>query len=248
LYKFIIVIVDTTKEKPHNSASRRKPMEKQHIATLTLNIDAGELRAIVSSGRLLQFAEIAATQAAEQIPAQIVHNVAEGALHADGLKAGVSVSLGFARAVADEGDDAFLTVGPHGGPPVHGGSTPSGPRPNPFANLSMTIEHEALRQVVTSGRLLEFSDTAASDAATQIFSQIVQHVAEGAMRAESLVGGVSVKAEYQWVTEDGEPGFGNGRTPIHIPIGPPQWGVNMAKFEATGLRKAAGASGGASAR
>ena len=224
-------------------------MEKQHIATLTLNIDANELRAIVSSGRLLQFAEVAATQAAEQIPAQIVHGVAEGALRADGLKAGVSVSLGFARAVADEGDDAFLTVGPHVGPHGPGGVTPGGPRPNPFANLSMSIDQEALRRVISSGRLLEFSDTAASDAGTQIFSQIVQHVTEGAMRAEGITGGVSVKAEYQWVTEDGEPGFGNSRgKPIPKPKGGVRWAVNTATFEAMGLRKAAGATGGASAR
>jgi hypothetical protein len=77
-----------------------------------------------------------------------------------------------------------------------------------IATLKLTVDPKALHEIITSGRLLEFANTAAAQAATQISAQLVQQVAEGALRKESLTGGMSVDVTYRSVLVDGEPGFG----------------------------------------
>ena len=77
-----------------------------------------------------------------------------------------------------------------------------------IATLKLTVDPDALREIISSGRLLEFATTAAAQAATQINAQLVQHVAEGALKQESLKGGLSVEFSYRSVIIDGEPGFG----------------------------------------
>jgi hypothetical protein len=76
------------------------------------------------------------------------------------------------------------------------------------ASLSLQVNSEALRSIISSGRLLEFADTVAAQAAAQISAQLVQHVADGALRTDGLREGVSAAISYRLVTGDGEPGFG----------------------------------------
>jgi len=59
------------------------------------------------------------------------------------------------------------------------------------ASLSLNVDPEALRSIISSGPLLEFADTVAAQAAAQISAQLVQHVADGALKADGLRGGVS---------------------------------------------------------
>ena len=51
-----------------------------------------------------------------------------------------------------------------------------------IGNLSLTIQPEALRNAIESGRLLELADTVSREAALQISAQMVQHVAEAALK------------------------------------------------------------------
>ncbi len=79
-----------------------------------------------------------------------------------------------------------------------------------IAKLSLTVEPDALREIISSGRLLEFASTAAAEAAAQINAQLVQRVAEAALKPDGLKSGVSVDVAYRTVMIDGEPGFGTG--------------------------------------
>lgn len=83
---------------------------------------------------------------------------------------------------------------------------------NEIANLTLTIDPAALRSIIESGRLLEFADTVARQAAAQISAQVVQHVAAAALR-QSEIGGVSTQVSYVSVIGDGEPGFGTHPRP-----------------------------------
>jgi len=69
--------------------------DSKQIASLSLHVDPEALRSIISSGRLLEFADTVATQAAAQISAQLVQRVADGALRTDGLKEGVSAAVSY---------------------------------------------------------------------------------------------------------------------------------------------------------
>jgi hypothetical protein len=78
-----------------------------------------------------------------------------------------------------------------------------------IATLKLTVDPAALQEIIHSGRLMEFATTAAAQAAAQINSQLVQRVAEGALKPEATKsGGVSVDFSYRSVVSDGEPGFG----------------------------------------
>src|SRR5262249_52713453 len=61
-----------------------------------------------------------------------------------------------------------------------------------LAQLTLSIDAEALKDVIASGRLLELADTIASEAAAQISAQIVEHVAEAAIQGGLSGGGASV--------------------------------------------------------
>jgi len=104
---------------------------------------------------------------------------------------------------------------------------------NQIANLTLSVNHEALRSVIASGKLLEFTDTVAKQAAAQISSQLVQHVAEARLTPEDLGSSVGASVEYHFVLGDGEPGYGT------VPR-PPHWGVvALDREENAGLRQVA---------
>jgi hypothetical protein len=77
-----------------------------------------------------------------------------------------------------------------------------------IASLKLTVEPEALREIISSGRLLDFANTAAAQASQQITAQLVQQVSEAALKPAGLAGGASVDVSYRLVFVDGEPGFG----------------------------------------
>jgi hypothetical protein len=101
-----------------------------------------------------------------------------------------------------------------------------------IASLSLHVDPEALRSIISSGRLLEFADTVATQAAAQISAQLVQRVADGALRTDGLKEGVSAAVSYRLVTGDGEPGFGT------VPR-PPRFGVGVTQNVQSGLRQMA---------
>lgn len=76
--------------------------------------------------------------------------------------------------------------------------------PKEIGNLSLTIQPAALRNAIESGRLLELADTVSREAALQISAQIVQHVAEAAIKPELAKGGLSASASF--VFEEGDYG------------------------------------------
>jgi hypothetical protein len=104
---------------------------------------------------------------------------------------------------------------------------------NPIANLTFRVEPEALRSIISSGRLLEFADTVAAQAAAQISAQLVQHIAEGALGTKGLESGTGAEVSYILVTGDGEPGFGTSPRP-------PRWIVSsIDNIQSVGLRQLA---------
>ncbi len=94
------------------TANVKTESAKQEIGNLKLNIARDSLRSIIASGRVLELADVMAKEAAAQISAQIVDQIASAALKTDGLKSGVSISASF---IFDGGD--FGTRPPR---PPHG--------------------------------------------------------------------------------------------------------------------------------
>ena len=92
-----------------------------------------------------------------------------------------------------------------------------------IGNLSLTINQEALRNAIESGRLLELADTVSREAALQISAQLVQHVAEAAFKPELLKSGAS--ASVSFVFEEGD--FGT------VPHRPHFGVVNLGSIAAT---------------
>ena len=79
----------------------------KEIGNLTLSISPDTFRAIVASGRLMELADTMAKEAATQISAQIVDQVASAALEGGGLQSGVTANVSF---IFEGGD--FGTVPP----------------------------------------------------------------------------------------------------------------------------------------
>lgn len=63
-----------------------------------------------------------------------------------------------------------------------------------LGQLSYQVSAEALKEIVESGRLLEFANTVAASAASEIHAQIVDQVSRAAVSAGGLQGGISVGA------------------------------------------------------
>jgi hypothetical protein len=84
-----------------------KGITKRHgsLGSLELSIDQGALEKVVKDGRLLEFAATLGREAAAQISAQVVDQLAQAAV--GGAKSGVTVSAAF---IFDGGD--FGTVPP----------------------------------------------------------------------------------------------------------------------------------------
>ena len=87
-------------------------MEKQEVGKFTLTISPEALRTVVGSGRLLELAETLSREAAAQISAQLVEQVAAAALKPDGLKNGASTNVSF---IFDGGDFGTVPPRPHFG-------------------------------------------------------------------------------------------------------------------------------------
>lgn len=85
---------------------------------------------------------------------------------------------------------------------------------NEIGNLTLSIAPEALRAIVASGRVLELADTLAKEAAAQITSQIVGHIASEALRGDGLSSGVA--AGVSFIFDGGDFGTVPPR---------PKWGV-----------------------
>jgi hypothetical protein len=91
-----------------------------------------------------------------------------------------------------------------------------------IATLKLTVDSDALRKIISEGRLMEFSAAVASSTAAQINAELVKHVAEAASaRSEQ---GLAVDIAYRSVVIDGEPGFGTH------PPGPPRPPVVRFEF------------------
>jgi hypothetical protein len=106
-----------------------------------------------------------------------------------------------------------------------------------IASLTLNVDHQALRAIISSGRLLEFADTVAAQAAAQISAQLVQRVAEAALEPKGLESGVSAEVSYRMAVGDGEPGFGTHPRP-------PRFGVvRLEGVQPAGLRQLAAAAG-----
>lgn len=72
-------------------------------------------------------------------------------------------------------------------------------RQREIAKLTLSIEPEALKAVIEQGRLLEFASAAASEAAAQISSQIVDSVA-----AMAIGGGSGGGASAAFIFDGGD--------------------------------------------
>jgi len=105
------------------------------------------------------------------------------------------------------------------------------------ARLTVTLEPDALRDVIGSGRLLELADRISREAAAQISAQIVDQVAVAATRAGGITTGVSARVRY--IFEGGDfgtvpprPRFGIGRiaditSPLRVVVNPRELGADI---------------------
>jgi len=102
--------------------------------------------------------------------------------------------------------------------------------------LNLTVKPEALRSAIENGRLLEMAETMGKEAALQISAQLVQHVAEAALKPELMKTGVT--ASVSFVFEEGD--FGT------VPHRPHFGVVNLQELAAvavtTPLTRVAGAA------
>jgi hypothetical protein len=87
-------------------------MEGKEIGKFTLNISPEALRSVIGSGRLLELAETLSREAATQISAQLIDQVATAALKPEGLKGGASAGVSF---IFDGGDFGTVPPRPHFG-------------------------------------------------------------------------------------------------------------------------------------
>lgn len=103
--------------------------------------------------------------------------------------------------------------------------------PTEVATLTLNVTPEALKTIIADGRLLEFTQKVASEAAAQISAQLVDHVASAALKQDGLKSGSGAQVTY--IIDGGD--FGT-RPPR------PHWGVtSLDQGFATALRKVAAA-------
>lgn len=103
-----------------------------------------------------------------------------------------------------------------------------------IGKLSLTIAPEALREIVSSGRVLELAEKVSALAADQIASQIVNQVASGALK-DGLKSGAGVGVSF--IFDEGD--FGTHPPRPHFGV------VNLTGLASTTLRRVA--EGGISA-
>jgi hypothetical protein len=102
-----------------------------------------------------------------------------------------------------------------------------------IGNLTLKIEPEALRTIISEGRLLEFVDTAANAARAQIAAQIVQHLAQASLDKAGAAGGVAV--DFALLFEGGD--YGTRPPRPHFGV------VQLGDPEAGALSRIAGTQG-----
>jgi hypothetical protein len=87
-----------------------------------------------------------------------------------------------------------------------------------IATVTLRVEPEALRSIISAGRLLEFADTVADQAATQIAAQLVQCAAESTVDPQGLASEAGAEISYRVVAGEGEPGFGTKPRPPRLGV------------------------------
>jgi hypothetical protein len=98
-----------------------------------------------------------------------------------------------------------------------------------IGKLTFTMDPEALRKVVGDGRIMELADKVAKEAALQISAQVVEQVAQAALKPDILKSGVG--ANVSFIFEGGDFGTVPPR---------PKWGpVRFDDFNQSVLRKIA---------
>ena len=107
-------------------------MENRELGKFTLNISPEALRTVIGSGRLLELANTLSREAAAQISAQLVEQVAGAAIKPDGLKAGATVNVSY---IFDGGDFGTHPPRPHFG----------------VVQIDEAAQFQALRQVARTG-------------------------------------------------------------------------------------------------
>lgn len=85
-----------------------------------------------------------------------------------------------------------------------------------LATLTLNIAPEALREIVANGRLLEFTHKLAAEAAFQISSQVVDHVAAASLKNDGLKSVTGAQISYiidggDFATHPPRPHFGVGQ-------------------------------------
>jgi hypothetical protein len=84
-----------------------------------------------------------------------------------------------------------------------------------IGKLTFNIEPDALKEIISQGRLSEFSSVAAAEAAVQITAQIVDRVAAAALDPNKLNAPTEFGVEYAF---DEVGGFGFPRPKPHVPV------------------------------
>jgi hypothetical protein len=87
-------------------------MDTKEVGKLTLTIAPEALRTVISSGRLLELSAALSAEAARQISAQLVEQVAAAALKPESLKAGAAINVSY---IFDGGDFGTVPPRPHWG-------------------------------------------------------------------------------------------------------------------------------------
>lgn len=84
-----------------------------------------------------------------------------------------------------------------------------------LATLTLNITPEALREIIAEGRLLEFTHKLAAEAAAQISSQVVDHVAAASLKNDGLKSVTGAQISY--ILEGGD--FGTRPPRPHFGVG-----------------------------
>ena len=93
-------------------------MKNEELGKLSYEVSEEGLKAVVETGRLMEFANTVATSAAAEIHAQIVDQVARAAVEG---KAVGGLSVGSVN-IFEGGDFGTVPIGPRGPRPVFNGS------------------------------------------------------------------------------------------------------------------------------
>ena len=80
-----------------------------------------------------------------------------------------------------------------------------------IGDVSFKINPDALKEIISAGRLSEFASVAAAQAASQIAAQIVDHVASAALEPKKFA--AAAELQFSYVFEGGDFGTPGPRGP-----------------------------------